>query len=482
MSENSPQDNRQPRLENPLEPDFDVMVIGGGPAGMMSAGRAAERGLRVLLLEKNDHLGKKLLITGGGRCNVTNAELDNRKLLAKFKGSDKFLFSAFSQYSVKNTLDFFHARNMPTKVENENRVFPESNKSSSVLEVLVQYINEGKVTVMSNTEVAGFIKEGGEKSSDCVTGVKIIGVSTKKKQNIFAKSFILATGGKSHPETGSTGDGFVWLKNIGHKVIEPVASLVPIAIKDKWIANLAGTSVSKVKINIFQNGVKQSINGSTNNTGKILFTHVGLSGPTILNMSKDVGELLKYGDVSMSLDLLPSTSHADLNAGLNELFRKESNKKLKNCLKLINENLATANGAAASASNVVAAKKVTTTSTTNTTTPTLPSAIFNTIIELAKIDGKKFAHSVTREERLRIVDTLKNMSMQVKGLLGEDKAIVTSGGVELTEVDFKTMQSRLFPNLYLVGDILNIDRPSGGYSLQLCWTTGYVAGNSVGEN
>lgn len=321
----------------------------------------------------------------------------------------------------------------------------------------------------------GFIKEGGEKSSaeksgDGIASRKIIGVNIKKKENIFTKSFVLATGGKSHPETGSTGDGFVWLKKIGHKVIESVASLVPIAIKDEWIADLAGTSVSKVKINIFQNGVKQS-----SGAGKILFTHVGLSGPTILNMSKDVGELLKYGDVSMSLDLLPSTSHADLNAGLNELFRKESNKKLKNCLKLINENLAGVNSAPASAST---SKQKATASQT----PTLPNAIFNTVIELAKVDGEKFAHSVTREERLRIVDALKNMTMQVKGLLGEDKAIVTSGGVELTEVDFKTMQSRLFPNLYLVGDILNIDRPSGGYSLQLCWTTGYVAGDSVGKN
>lgn len=460
------------------ETKWDVIVIGGGPAGMMTAGRAAERGLNVLLIEKNDSLGKKLLITGGGRCNVTNAELDTRKLLSKFKGSDKFLFSAFSQYSVQDALEFFHKRNMPTKVENEKRVFPVSNKSSSVLEVLMNYINEGKVTVLSNTEVAGFIIADGENDSvRKISGVKIKGNHSNKssgKNIIEGKSIVLATGGKSHPETGSTGDGFVWLKNIGHKVIEPVASLVPIAIKDAWLTPLSGTSIANVKINILQNGVKQA-----SSVGKILFTHFGISGPTVLNMSKEVSELLKYGDVHISLDILPQKSHAFLNAGLNELFRKESNKKLKNCLKLLNEMVSGGTDATELADGATSAsgtKEVDPGAKTNTT---LPSAIFNTIIQLANVDPEKFAHSVTREERLRIIDVIKNMNMEVKGLLGEDKAIVTSGGVDLTEVDFKTMQSRLFPNLYLVGDILNIDRPSGGYSLQLCWTTGFVAGSAV---
>jgi predicted Rossmann fold flavoprotein len=429
---------------------WDVVVIGGGPAGMMAAGRAAERrgardaserGPKVLLLEKNDTLGKKLLITGGGRCNVTNAEFDDHALLAKFKENGKYLFSAFSQWSVKESLDFFHLRDMETKIENEKRVFPVTNKAQSVWDVLVGYLKQNSVEVRSNAEVTSLCTESVE--GNLPAKGTILSVRLKGGEEIRAKSFVLATGGKSRPETGSTGDGFVWLKNIGHTVTEPQAVLVPVALKDEWIKGLQGATFQDIRLTLFQNGQKQESSAGKKN-GKLLFTHFGISGPTVLNMSQDIGELLKYGEVVVALDLFPDYGHDKINTMLMDLFAKENRKKLKNALStVINANMATV------------------------------------VMELAGIDLDTTNSNVTREQRLKLIQTLKHVPMNVKELLGTDKAIVTSGGVKLDEVDFKTMQSRLFPNLYLVGDVLNIDRPSGGYSLQLCWTTGFVAGNNV---
>lgn len=418
---------------------YDVAVIGGGPAGMMSAGRAGELGAKVILIEKNSTLGKKLLITGGGRCNVTNAEFDNRKLLDKFKDDGKFLFSAFSQYSVKEALDFFHERDMETKTENEQRVFPKSNKAQSVWNVMVEYVKQNNVTVLSNSPVVEIL------TSEKGDVKEIVGIKLKNKKIIYTKSIIIATGGTSRPETGSTGDAYAWLEKLGHNVIRPEPSLVPIAIKDPWVKRLSGVSLSNIKLTPFQNGIKQNnTKGINTKNGKILFTHVGISGPTVLNMSRDVGELLKYGEVVISLDLLPHLDYAELNKKLQEIFKLNDKKKFKNSLGDL-----------------------------------LPSAIVPIVITLSGIDPDLACNSVTRESRIKLVKLIKDIPMNVEKLLGTDKAIITSGGVSLDEVDFKTMQSRLHSNLYLVGDILNIDRPSGGYSLQLCWTTGFVAGTSV---
>lgn len=407
---------------------WDVIVIGGGPAGMMAAGRAASRGKKVLLLEKNESLGKKLLITGGGRCNVTNAEFDTRALLAKFKDAEKFLFSAFASWSVQDTIDFFHVRKMPTKIEKEKRVFPVSDRAQSVWDVLVSYIHEHGVQIRSNAPVSGFVLEDG----------KIVGVRVKK-ENVYGKSIVLATGGTSRPETGSTGDGYAWLRTVGHTVIEPTPSLVPVGIKDAWVKRLAGVRLDEIKLTVLQNGVKQDAR-----LGKLLFTHVGISGPTVLNMSKDIGELLKYGDVTLHIDLLPTHDHSKLNTALQALFKEHDKKKFKNSLSTL-----------------------------------LPSAIIPIIIDRSGIDPEIQCNSITREARMALIEFIKHVPLHVDKLLGTDKAIISSGGVVLNEVDFKTMASRMHPNLYLIGDILNIDRPSGGYSLQLCWTTGFVAGNSV---
>jgi hypothetical protein len=410
---------------------WDVAVIGGGPSGMMAAGRAAELGASVILLEKNPTLGAKLLITGGGRCNVTNNQLDVRTFLTKYKSNDKFLFSAFSQFSVKDTIEFFEGRGMSMKTENEGRMFPQSNTARSVWDVLVQYMKKGGVTVETNAAVTRFVNTGEEISS----------VHLKDGSEVFAKKFIVSTGGTSRPETGSTGDGFKWLEGFGHTIVASDSALVPLSTKDEWTKRLQGVTLPDVKITTYQNDIKQD-----SSKGKILFTHFGITGPTILNMSKDIGEMLKYGEVEMKLDLFPTLDHGMLNTKLQELFKVDINKKLKNALGSI-----------------------------------VLSSIVDPIIELSGVDGDTKNNSVTREMRMKLIETMKGMTMHIKGLLGTDKAIVSSGGVSLDEVDFKTMKSKKVENLFVIGDVLNIDRPSGGYSLQLCWTTGFVAGTKCVE-
>ena len=412
---------------------WDVVVVGGGPAGMMAAGRAAECGASVALIEKNDALGKKLLLTGGGRCNLTNAEFDTRKFLEKFKDDGKFLFSAFSQWTVQDPINFFNTRGMATKIENENRVFPASDSARSVWNVLEKYMREGGVTVISGSPVRDLIIS--RSPAPIVTGVVL-----RDGRKIYANAVIIAVGGSSHPETGSAGDGFSWLKKIGHKITVPAPSLVPIAVKDSWVKHLAGVSIADVKISAIQNG-------SVHNTdrGKILFTHFGISGPAALHMSKAIGELLKIGEVIISLDIFPALNNEQMDTALQDLFKTHSNKKIGNSLNALT-----------------------------------PSALAQIIIAQCKISPETVCNNITREERLKLIARLKNLPMRADKLLDADKAIITSGGVSPEEIDTKTMRSRLFPNLYIIGDMLNIDRPSGGYSLQLCWTTGFVAGTAVG--
>lgn len=409
---------------------WDVVVIGGGPAGMMAAGRAAELGRSVLLLEKNPTLGKKLLMTGGGRCNVTNNKQDIRAMAAQYKGSSQFLMSAFSQFDVTKTIGFFNSRGMATKEEAEGRVFPSSNKSRTVLDVLVKYMNTGGVKIRVNATVADL---SFDKKKEYVA------LQLKGGKALMAKSCIIATGGTSHPETGSTGEGFVWLKKIGHTIVKNNFALVPIAIKDEWVKKITGVTLNDIKLTILQNGKKQDVQ-----KGKLLFTHFGISGPTVLNMSRDVGELMMYGEVVIMLDLFPKLDNGALKQSLQNILTAESNKKLKNVLSEL-----------------------------------IPSALVPVILAIARIDGETANHSVRREDRIKLVECMKTIPMHVKGLLGADKAIVSSGGVALEEVNFKTMQSRIMPQIYIIGDALNVNRPSGGYSLQLCWTTGFVAGSNA---
>lgn len=409
---------------------WDVIVIGGGPAGMMAAGRAAERGRSVLLLEKNRTLGRKLLMTGGGRCNLTNNKQNIHTLADQYKGSGKFLMSAFAQFDVAKTLDFFNSHRMETKEEAEGRVFPVSNKAQSVLDVLVKYMKEGRVKIKNEAIVSEFSLS--EKKEHFL-------VQLKSGEMFVGKSCIVATGGTSHPETGSTGEGFKWLGKMGHTIAKNNAALVPIAVKDRWVKKLFGVALNDVKLSVLLDGKKQSVK-----KGRILFTHFGISGPMVLNMSKDVGDLLSHGEVVIMLDLFPKFDHGELKQKLQEILVVESNKKLKNVLGVL-----------------------------------VPQALVSAVLEAAGVDGETANHSVRSEDRIKLIKFMKAMPMRVEELLGEDKAIVSSGGVILEEVDFKTMQSRVVPQLYIIGDTLNINRPSGGYSLQLCWTTGFVAGSNA---
>lgn len=408
---------------------YDVVIIGGGPAGMMASGRAAERGRSVLLLEKNSNLGKKLLITGGGRCNLTNNKPVTREILLKYKKSDQFLASAFAQFSVKDTLEFFNKRGLATKEENEGRIFPISDSSKSVLNVLIKYLKNKKVKIETGVEIRNI--EVNPKNKNII-------IATKNGIEFVAKSCIVATGGTSRPDTGSTGDGFKWLKKLGINITNNNFALVPLALSDKWVKKLSGTILENIKITSYLNGQKQN-----KSFGKILFTHFGISGPTVLNMSSEIGELLKHGEVLLEIDLFPKTDLGELRKILQKILLENSNKKIKNIIgNLVNASLAAE------------------------------------LLRLSSINGETFCHSVSSEERKNLTKLFKTVPLHVSKLLGAEKAIISSGGVALQEVDFKTMQLRKIPNIYVIGDVLDVNRPSGGYSLQLCWTTGYVAGNN----
>jgi predicted Rossmann fold flavoprotein len=411
---------------------WDVVVIGGGPAGMMAAGRAAELGHAVLLLEKNPTLGKKLLLTGGGRCNLTNYIPEIDTMLAHYTDNERFLFSAFAQFGAQDTLDFFHRRGMATKEEAEGRVFPLSSKAQSVLEVLSGYLREGRVEVWLDATVTGLSVERG-------TGRIEIRLGGGKK--IQARTCIMATGGTAHPETGSSGEGLEWLKRLGHSVTASKEALVPIALQDDWVKGVIGLTLQEIKMTVFLDGRKRGVQ-----RGDLLFTHFGVSGPTVLNMSREIGEWRQASEVVITLDLFPQLDHAALKENLQTLLAGESNRMLKNSLGRL-----------------------------------VPSALVPVILELAQLDGEIPGHSVRHKDRIKIIELLKGIPLHVEGLLGAESAAYSSGGVAPGEMNFKTMQSRLAPNVYIVGDLLDIDRPSGGYSLQLCWTTGFVAGSHISK-
>lgn len=415
---------------------YDVIVIGGGASGMMAAGRAAERGLRVLLLEKNKQLGKKLSITGGGRCNILNAETDVHTLLAHYGDAAKFLYSPFAQHGMHDSRTFFEKQGLPIVVEARKRAFPASQSAPDVTATLERYMRSQGVIIKTNAKVKEFV----------ITDGKITGIATTKTTYI-AHSYILATGGVSHAETGSTGDGFRWLTTLGHTVHAANPDIVPLIAAEDWVRKLSGTTLSFMKITFAVDRPKATSTrlGKFSRTGKILFTHFGISGPLILNAARDVKKLLARAPVATEIDLYPDTELGTVRNRVLELFQQHKNKTLKNVL-----------------------KELTPAGMSDALIALLPPALAN-----------RKVHSVTKEERHLIADLLKGLPLTITDTMGMDWAVISDGGVSLTEVDTKTMRSKLHKNLFLTGDVLHVNRPSGGFSLQLCWTTGWVAGNAA---
>ena len=413
---------------------YDVVVVGGGPSGMMAAGRAAENGKRVLLLEKNKKLGKKLDVTGGGRCNIFNAEPDKRKLAEKYGDAGKYLHSAFAQFAMEDAWKFFEDRGVPIVVEARKRAFPKSQKATDITDTMRKYVISNGVTIRTGIRAKGFITD--EKSG------KIAGITTNK-ESFAGDSFVLATGGASHPETGASSEGVSWLTEFGHTVHEANPNIVPLKVEDEWVKKLSGTTLSFMKITFGTNLTKEQ--GRFSKTGKILFTHFGLSGPLILNSSFEVKKLLKGGPVEAAIDMYPDTDIGTLRRRILEVFNKNKNKELRSVLKEF-----VPNGMA----DAVAAQ-------------------FDTTLQHTRV------HSIEKEVRHALVDRLKAMPLTIIDTMGLDRAVISDGGIDMKEVDTKTMRSKKVENLFLTGDVLHINRPSGGFSLQLCWTTGWIAGNNA---
>jgi len=395
---------------------------------MMAAGRAAELGKRVLLLEKNARLGEKLRITGNGRCNILNAEENEHSLLSHYGKAGGWLHSSFAQFGMCESYDFFESRGLPLIVEEGNRAFPKSEKASDVYHVLEKYMRDHGVEVKSEVAVTALIGANGV--------IEKVLAGTKE---FTAKSYILATGGMSHPETGSTGEGFLWLKATGHNVKDPTPNVVPLAVAEKWVRNLSGVTLQSAKITFYCDGQKKF-----SRKGRILFTHFGLSGPLIMNSSQAVSEHLGEGEVTARIDLFPELDHGALDTHIMKIFDENKNKTLKNIFPGI-----------------------------------APDGTADAILALTNIDLEKKVHSVSREERKNLVQLLKSLTLTISGLMGFDRAVVADGGLALSDVEPRTMKSRRYKNLFITGDLFDITRPSGGYSLQLCWTTGFVAGSNI---
>ncbi len=423
---------------------YDVIVIGGGSAGMIAAGRAGQLGQSVLLLEKNKELGVKLLMTGKDRCNVTHFTEDKNELIEAYGRQGRFLYSSFAQFGNLETMQFFEGWGVRLKVERGQRVFPVSDRSSDIRQALLAFLDKSKVTIRTRETVVG-IESGGEKISQ---------IALSSGEVLRAKKYIITTGGLSYPATGSTGDGYDWARGLGHTIIEPRPALSPIVVKNWFIKELEGLSLRNVELSIFQDNKKVE-----SRFGEMLFTKTGISGPIVLDLSKKVGELLgdKAGlispasqlknrdlkDIVLKLDLKSALDFAKLDKRIQRDFQAGNNKQFKNIL----ENL-------------------------------LPKKLIPVIIKMSKINPDKQVNLITKKERKTLLKLLKTFPLKPEKLLGFEKAIITTGGIYLKEINSSTMQSRLINNLYFAGEILDLDGPTGGYNLQVAWSTGWVAGSN----
>ena len=413
-----------------------VIVIGGGPAGMMSAITASENGNDVTLVEKMNSLGRKLLITGKGRCNITSS-LNIEEFIKNTPGNGRFLYSCYQQYTNKDIIKFLKEQGLDVKEERGNRIFPVTDKSQDVLKCFTKKLKENKVKILYNMQVQKILVDEQKE--------KAIGILANNKE-MYADKIILATGGKSYPLTGSTGDGYKMVEELGHNVTKIKPSLVPLEIYQKSLCqDLQGLSLRNIEIKILDKSKNKAI---YEDFGEMLFTHFGVSGPTILSSSahlvryKNIDEKLKNREIVLKIDFKPVLSTKKLDDRILRDFTEFKNKQFKNSLEKL-----------------------------------LPHKLINPIIKLSKIDPDKKVNEITKEERTRLVELLKNFTIEIKGFRPIDEAIVTSGGIKISEINPKTMESKLIKNLYFAGEIIDVDSYTGGFNLQIAYSTGFVAGS-----
>ena len=416
----------------------NVIVIGGGPAGMMAAITAAEYGNNVTIIEKNSDFGKKLLITGKGRCNITSS-LYMSEFIKNTPGNGKFLYSAFQNYTNTDIIDFLKNQGLEVKEERGNRIFPVTDKSIDVLNCFKSKINELKIKKLFNTRVQKILVQNGE----------VLGVRTEK-EIIQTDKIILATGGKSYPLTGSTGDGYLIAKNIGHKVTEIRPSLVPLVIYEKnECKEMQGLSLRNVGIKIIDESKNKLI---YEDFGEMIFTHFGISGPTILSGSahlvryKEIDNLMKEQKIKLQIDLKPALTEEQLDERILRDFKEFKNKQFKHALDKL-----------------------------------LPQKMIPIVIEKTKINEEKRVNEITKEERRNLVKVLKKFELTIKDFRPVEEAIITSGGINIKEINPKTMESKLVKGLYFAGEIIDVDSYTGGFNLQIAYSTGYTAGMHVGD-
>lgn len=404
-----------------------VLVVGGGPAGMMAAIQAAKQGNTVTLLEQNEKLGKKLFITGKGRCNVTN-DCDVTELFDSVVSNKKFLYSAFYSFSNQDVKDFFEEQGLRLKVERGRRVFPASDKSSDVIKALGNALKKLEVKIRLRTRVDKVLTE-----NDIVCGVRL-----SDGECLNADKVILATGGVSYKSTGSDGSGLVMAEKLGHQVTKLRSGLVGMCTKEAWVRDMQGLTLKNVAVSI---GKKQGKKPLYEDFGELLFTHYGVSGPMILSASSRLGDELEKEDLYIKIDLKPALSKEQLDSRILRDFEERKNADLSNAMVHL-----------------------------------LPKSMIPVMLHVCGLDPAKKVNEVTRGEREQLVKGMKEFPLTINGLRDIQEAIITRGGVTVKEVDPSTMESKIVKNLYLAGEMLDLDALTGGYNLQIAWSTGYLAG------